>query len=230
MAIDIQTGGSNLKAAAQGRVKDGSRLLDSDWGQAVDLALARYNKDRPREVVSDIAGTGAYDYATPTGWETDFSELKGIEYPVGLQDAAFLVPQDDFTTYKSPSGEVIRLIRMSLYAGDSMRVTITARHTDETTVRPSDIDALANLVAAEACETLSSDYAKTNDSLIQADVVDHKSRGAEYAARAKQFRKLYEAHIGVDKDTAAAPATATTHLHTDYPDGSDRLVHRRRRY
>jgi hypothetical protein len=230
MPINIETGGSNLTALAQLRTKDSSRLAAPDWEQAAALALARYSKDRPREVVADINGDGGHDYAPPSGWEADFSELKDIEYPVGLQNAAFLTSQDDFTVYKSPTGQVLRLMRMSLPLGDSMRVTFTTRHIDETTVRASDLDALANLVAAEACETLSSDYAKTNDSTIQADVVDHKSRSAEYASRAKQLRKLYEAHVGVDKDTSQPAASGTTHMHNNFPDGSDFLVHRRRRY
>jgi hypothetical protein len=207
-------------------------MTADDWNDAVVLALARYNKDRPRPIVVDIAGDGGFDYAVP-GWEMGYSvlhETQGVEYPIGQQNPSWLVPRDDYQIYQDPArGELLRFLSQSLDEGQTARVTFLGRYTAPTTVPPSDIDALANLVAAEACETLATAYAQTMNKSFGADVVKFESLSGNYAKRATTLRKLYEAHIGADKDITPAAGACSAKFDNTYPDGTDRLVHRKRR-
>ena len=95
------------------------------------------------------------------------------------------------------------------------------------TIPAIDEDAVANLAASLCSGALASNYAQTSDSTITADSVDHKSKGQEYASRARIQEQNYLNHIGLKKGDVA-PASIVKDFDIDYPWGGDRLTHPRK--
>ena len=214
---------SPLADLVAGKVKDDSnKLVPADYANALGEALNRYSKARPLEAVADITGDGGRDYALPSGWLEGFSGIAAIEYPAGLAPES-LVDRRDWKLYATPAGKKLRLLADTPAEGETLRVTYTAVHTEQS-VPAVDLEAAANLAASLCLRQLAAAYGNTGDSLIQADSVNYRSKTDEYRRLADSFEKLYKDHLGLkDSDTtpaamATAPAPESTRV---------RLTHRR---
>jgi hypothetical protein len=78
---------------------------------------------------------------------------------------------------------------------DNFTATILA-----VTIPESDFFAVCNRAACLICRSIAERFARTSDSTITADSVDHTSRSQLFADRAKDFCKLYNDHIGINMD------------------------------
>ena len=200
---------------------------------AINKAVKKYSGDRPHEVVEDEVGTGAFDYliALLASWTDGFSSIKKVEYPVDDTCETPSILQDDaWTIYKKPAGPCLRFLEDIPAATESMRITYTALHAcDDTqsTIPTVDEEAVQMLAAAGFCDMLATYYAQTSDSTIQADSVDHKSKAAEYAARARTYRKEYFDHLGIVQGSVA-PASVTRDQDAPTSHRGDQLTHPRR--
>ena len=181
---------------------------------AIDAAFKEHSRNRPRIVPEDEAGNGGFDYAVTllASWSEGFSSIKKIEYPVDdtvtddttLQDSAWRI-------YAKPSGKVIRFLQDTPAATEHFRVTYTALHeanASECSVPDADEQAVQMLAASYFCKMLAAYFSATNDSTIQADSVNHKSKASEYAARAKMYREGYFNHLG-QEENKLLPASLT---------------------
>jgi len=204
------------------KVKDDSgRLTDlADYEPAIEAALAGFSKHKPKTLVRDLAGTGGHDLVLPTEWDPEFSSIQRVEYPLGRVPEA-LIPADEWALYQDPAGEKLRLLTCLPEETETVRVSFSAIR-EEADVPAGDLDAVANLAAAACCEILANLFAQTADPTIAADVVNYRSKSAEFAARAKRLRELYSDHLGIDTDGGAPAASVTTPA----PDpGRIRLTH-----
>lgn len=191
------------------KVKDTAGKLDDgeDFIPAIDGALQRYSRHNPLAVVEDLDGADSHDLDLPTGWVEGFSALSAVEYPAGEVPEVLLDPAG-YRLYQSPDGWKLRLFDEEPATGESVRVTYTAPRL-ESQIPQNDLDAVACLAAADCCERLANLYTQSSDPTIGADVVNYRSKGAEYASRAKRLRELYATHIGVD-EKGGPPAATTT--------------------
>ena len=177
---------------------------------AIGAAMKEHSKQRPLTVVEDETGNDGFDYAITllASWSDGFSVIKTVEYPVDDDDETPNILQDDaWRMYEKPAGEYLRFLEDKPDTDESIRVTYTALHTctdAACTVKAFDDEAAQALAAAHFCNMLSTYYAQTQDSTINADSVDHSSKGREYAARAKMYRGIYFNHIGIKEGQAAA--------------------------
>lgn len=73
-------------------------------------------------------------------------------------------------------------------------------------IPPADFFAVCNLAASFCLSALAAKFAKTSDSTISADSVNHDARSGSHAARAKEYLKMYQAHMGLDKESEVAAA------------------------
>jgi len=202
---------------------------------AINKAVKRYAQDRPLEVSEDEPGDGGFDYALTilASWAEGFSTIKQIEYPVDDDDTyedENILQEDSWKIYQKPAGKVIRLLENKPTAAESMRITYTALHLcDDTqcTVPAIDEEAVQMLAAAEFCQMLATYFAQNQDSTIAADSVDHKSKSADYAARARTYRKGYFDHLGLKEDQVT-PASVTRDQDTRPSWRSDQLTHPRK--
>jgi len=200
---------------------------------AINAALKKYSGQRPRIVSEDEAGNASFDYALTllADWSEGFSVIKSVEYPVDdTEEAAAILQEDAWEIYQKPSGKVLRLLEDTPAATESLRVNYTALHscTDAACTVPSyDEEALQILAASIFCDMLAAYYAQTQDSTIQADSVDHKSKASEYAARARAYRKTYFDHLRV-KEGESPAASVTKDQDRAGSWGADHMTHPRK--
>ncbi len=207
---------------------DTGRIVTADRDEAIARAVARYGKDRPRVKVEDVVAPGGNYLSLPAGWQADFSSLQSIEYPVGDRPAT-LLEQDGYALYQTPSTSEIHL-DSAINAGRSVRVSYTIRHAvDGTgdTIRAEDREAVSCWAAALLLDQLAAWFTGSSDSTIQADSVDRRSKGGEYAARAGKLRKRYFDELGIDERKSVA-AGVVVDLDASDSQGRDRLLHPRR--
>jgi len=161
-------------------------------------------------------------------WSDGFSVIRQVEYPVDDDDETPDILQDDeWMIYEKPAGKYLRFLEDEPAATEDIRVTYTALHTctdEDCTVEDADDEAVEALAASKYCEMLATAYAQNQESTLQADTVDHKSKAGEYSTRARVYRKMYLNHIGVeDGKTPAASVTKDQDLAGSW--GSDRITH-----
>ena len=204
-----------------GRVKDSSGKLDSDdYSSAVGEALKRYSRVRPWRVMTDLVGNGGHDYALPEEWTPGFSSVEQIEYPLGSIPELYL-DNRDYKIYLTPDGEVLRILSASPDATETMRVIFTAPQV-EGTFPDNDMDAVANLAAANCLRRLAAASGQTSDPTIQADTVNYRSKADEFRRLADAFEQQYNDHLGIGKDAPVQAATASASEPDNGPVG---LVH-----
>ena len=207
-------------------VKDGAGILEdpADFDAAIAEALNRYSKHRPRLVVDDVAGQDGPDIALPEGWVNDFSNIDSIEFPIGNMPET-RIDRVDWRFYKTPTDTFIRFAAARPASVEEVRVTFTALPL-EAPLPPVDVEAVANLAASFCCGQLARHYGQTSDPTIQADVVNYRSKGDEYARRAKELEAQYKNHVGI-KESDTTPAAMAVAPAPD--DSRVRLTHGRRR-
>lgn len=230
---------TDFTAAVPGVLSDGAgkttALLPSLAARAI---LERYSQDSPLEIVSDVAGNGTNYIATPvapgTGnlpvWESNFSIIKHIEFPIGQQPPQ-LVLDSDLRVYHTPGKPDTILIDFDVpQPGESLRVTWTARHlADGSTVPDRDFFAVVDFIGSMAAEWLASYYVSTGDATMNVDVTNYRSKSQEMLSVAKALRKRYYNHMGIEEGATGGaevgPALALGNQFLEQNSGVDRLVH-----
>lgn len=190
------------------KVKDSSgKVTDpDDFLSAATEALNRYSKFRPLVVVVDIPGSGSYDCALPDDFIIGFSEITRVEYPPGRVPANIIDPRD-YSIYQSPGGPVLRILIAQPDPDELVRQTYTLMHSEDS-CPAVDLEAVANLAASLCLRQLAAAYGQTSDPIIQADVVNYRSKSDEFRRLADSFEAQYKQHLGIrDNDTVAAAAT-----------------------
>lgn len=200
---------------------------------AISMAVKEHSRHKPQVIVEDEDGDGGFDYAVSllALWSDGFSVIKTVEYPVDDDDETPDILQDNtWRIYEKPAGQYLRFLENVPTSDESLRVTYTALHTctdAACTVDDFDEEAVQVLSAAHYCSMLSAYYAQAQDSTINADSVDHTSKGREYAARAGMYRKLYFNHLGIKEGrTKAASVTRDQDMKPSWQ--GDGLTHPRK--
>ena len=211
------------------RVRDAaSRFTDAQRDDAITAAVKRYGQVRPLQGVQDYPGDGAtFDLALPTGWVTDFSIVRAIEYPAGEREPVYL-ETESYQLYQSPSATKLRLLDTTPATGKTARVTFTKPHLVDasgSSIPSVDEEALSNLAAAIGLRELASIYAGTVDPSIAADVVNYRSKAQEYQSLAKDLEALYRSHLGLDKESEAKAASSFKDVDQTDSVGMDKLTH-----
>src|SRR3990172_3496624 len=208
---------------------DSARLTDDDRNTAIDLAVKRYSKDRPKTQVEDLTPTSTTELPLPSAWETDFSVLASLEYPIGENPLSYLSP-DRYGPYDDGTAISIKL-QEEVDAAQDVRASFTIAHTLSAavdTIPTGDREPVACWAAAILCEQLAAFYSGGTDATIQADSVRQQSKAQEYAAPAKNLRARYTNELGVNEKRNVA-AGAVTELRKESSAGQTRLTHPMRR-
>lgn len=207
---------------------DTGKIANADRDEAIARAVARYSKDRPIEKIEDVAAPGGNRLTLPAGWQAGFSDLLQLEYPIGNTPAE-LISQERYGIYSTPTGDEIKILD-AINAGASVRMTYTIRHQVDganDTIRADDREPVCAYAASLALDQLAAWFTGSSDSTIQADSVDRRSKGADYAARARVLRQRYFDELGIDPARNVAAGTVVDLDMTDSR-GGDRLLHPRR--
>lgn len=204
---------------------DTGKITVADRDDAIALAVLRYGQDRPQIKVEDITAPGGKLLDLPPAWQTDFSALNSVEYPIGEVPPTTV----DWQFYETPT--VIKIMLASaITLGQSVRMNFTIRHVLDganDTIRADDREAVCAWAASVLLDQLAALFSGDSDSTIQADSVDHQSKSAEYARRARRMRESYWNKMGVDPKRSVA-AAAVVDLDQSDSRGRDRLLHNKR--
>lgn len=213
------------------------KLSKADIDAAIDEAVnIRFSCDRPRTIISDVTGNDSNDLPITDlegqngeTWESGFSVVKWVEFPVGNVPESFIDPSD-WRIYCSPTETFLRLLATVPQDSDTLRVTWTVRHTPNT-VPAGDFEAVCAYCAALCFEMMAASYIQTVDQAIAGDTVNYRTKAQECLTVAKAHRKRYFDHIGIADSSATGgapaqpPAMATGHIHEELQPGFDRILH-----
>lgn len=229
-------------AAVRRLIKDtGSNLLtDGEITEAVNGALRRYNKDRPRVLIEDVTGDGGNYYLVSsvlTDWVRGFSAILQIDYDVGDritndETPVFLEDEDWMIYHSATDTEYLYFPNYAPDSGTKLRVWYTTPHDHSDTadtVYAEDVDPFRWLVASICCDILATKRAQTSDSTIGADAVAYTSKQRQFAEESDRWFAKYAAHIGFDP-TRQGPPPAAAFADWDRPVGGKQeyIYHGRR--
>lgn len=216
---------SDYQTLVDSLIRDEDELLSTaDKDAAIAAAVTRYSLDRPRTKVEDItlATTGQL-LDLPAGWETDFSALRSLEYPIGDVPPTLI---DGWQLYQSPTAIQIQLAS-GLAAGAVIRANYTIVHqvdVAQDTVPVVHRTAVANFAAGRLAGQLAALYAGDQAPTIAADSIDHADKSRKFSALANTLRKRYFDALGINpKRTVAAGVVVDMDLKNSL--GRDRLTH-----
>lgn len=199
------------------------RLSAAARDAAIFQAISDYSRDRPRRVVVDVLGSGAFDLPLPPDWVEGFSHILAIEYPAGRREPS-LLESGAWTLYASPTATVLRLLDVTPRTGETVRLSYTVPHGEDSTTLPAqDFDAVADLAAAIAFEKRATLVAEGRDPTLAADLVGSRARAEDFSSRAREARRRYNERLGKEGQPGAATAAADWDL--DLTPGGDRITH-----
>ena len=191
----------------------------------VQDAVARYSRIRPRLQVWDIVGDGnTYQWSLPSDWRDGFSTILAVELgSVGEQFPSYIDPLK-WRLYLEPDGWKLRMF-VTPSNGETVRVVYTVPHVvDATTdtVYPEDFEAVCYLAASRTALALAGKYSGYYEPSFQADVINYRTKAADYRGQARVFERLFQLHFGMDEDSAAPAALGW--LDIDLPTATDSLA------
>lgn len=204
---------------------DASDISDVQRDKAITAAVLRYSKDAPVIKMVEVIATGGNFLNLPAEWIDDFSQLQSVEYPVGNVPPNKL-SNDEYDVQLTPTGKKIAH-KYSFSTGAKVWLEITVRHTLSDvadTIPIDDREAVCCLAGANLCDQLATKYSGDTNSSINADSVNHQSKAAEYAARARALRKRYTDELGIDTKRNKSACAVVAMKNTDSR-GRDRLTH-----
>jgi len=202
----------------------GGKLADGSADDALAAAVIRYSTDRPQLACELLAASGGA-VGLPVGWQSQFSRVVKLEYPIGKRPPAYLRPEDWFMAL-SPDGEAITLM-VPPPDGASMQCLYTIAQVLTSTVNTiptQDQIAVCCWAASLLCDELASAYSANTEPTIQADRVDYTSPQRNYQARAEKLRGRYYDALGIDPKKVD-PAGVDVNFRDKSSLGGNRITH-----
>ena len=200
----------DYKARVNNHIRtDDTEIEDSDIEDAVQDAVEGYSRIRPRNRRAEITGSGVYDLTLPTDWQDNFSLITEVEYPAGEREPE-IVDTREWIIFKTSSTTVLRLLKDTPTATETVRIIYTVPHTlsaSASTIPDMDYQAICYLAAAILCLDLSARYTATIDSTLDADTVNWRTKGDEYARLADRFLVQWNTRMGLRFGDAVQAAT-----------------------
>lgn len=192
-------------------VRDGGEALNdaADLNQAITQALQTYSLLRPRAVTQDVntQTNGLLLVSSITGFDVGNVEKMLIEYPItGIYGQPIYLDRSEWSLYQSTTGMNIRF-NYPPSSTQAIRITHAIAHVlpldgsnnpdDEGTMTPitSDLPALANEAAANACEMLAAYYRQSADQSTGTDFVGFPTKAGQYASGAKMHHGIFTAYM-----------------------------------
>ncbi len=174
-------------------------LVDpTDYETLIKEAVKEYSERRPLQKTVKNTGDGTGSFSLPSDWEQEFSFIKEIEYPIDNFPPE-KIDRKHWAVEQIDTGWTVRFYYSGYPGqGEFYYVRYFIRHTVDdasSTIPLADKDAVCNLAASLCCQALAEKYGQTSEPNMEADVVAYRTRGDEFAARAKELRELYDKKI-----------------------------------
>lgn len=224
--IQAGTSGSSTPSwTTSGEITDGTVVWledNDDYDSQIRMAFRLFSKFIPSYKYAEISGSGVSDYNLPATWESEFSSIFSIEYPVNDIPASLLDSESYMLYLDSTDGLILRFI--DLRPTSTFGIIYTAQRSIEN-LPDTYIDPFIWLVASLCLGVLATIYLQTSNATISIDSVDYQSMSKNYFNAAKEFRKMFDSFFGIT--TNVIPAQWGIRFEDSYPYGLDRLTHDR---
>jgi hypothetical protein len=166
-----------------------------DYEEFIEEALLEYSRRRPYQKTAKLTGDGTFFFSLPSDWNEEISFIRQVEYPVDYSPECILEPKK-YTVVQLDTGYTGKFIGES-YPGlnEYFYVRYTIPHTitaSSNTINTIHKRAFVNLCAAITCMAVATKYGHTADSSVEADAIDYRSRGDEFAARSREYWKMFD--------------------------------------
>jgi len=183
-----------------------------DYEEFITEALLEYSRRRPYQQTEKLTGDGTFFFDLPSDWDTEFSWIEQIEYQIDRSPASIIEPKK-YTVVQLDTGWTGKFIG-EYYPGNGeyfyvryMKLhTITA---SATSIVDSHKRAFINLCASITCMAVAAKYGHTADASNEADAIDYNSKGDEFAARSREYYKMF--------DKTIKPSTSSVFAELDIP-------------
>lgn len=237
-------------AAAKVVAQDDGDILTgpNDYDTAMDLALRIFDLDRPNlrvvhHTVSAAAfrfvllGTGALAGLTGLdAWIDGRSRLARVWHPYDTTvQAQEPIPSSEYRTVREPGPLVLLEFLYATPTSGTLRLEFVRPHVLDqadaasSSVLSSDLEALAALVGVQVLEMAAARAAKnTGSSSLPTDVVDRRTMGGEFQARARALMARYNALVGKRLGDDVAPALGVFEFDVQASTHRGFLTHSRR--
>lgn len=237
-------------AAAKIVAQDDDDILNgpNDYETAMDLALRIFDLDRPNlRVVHHtvtasafrfvLFGTGALAGLTGLdAWIDGRSRLARVWHPYDTTvQAQEPIPSDEYRIVREPGPIVVLEFLYYTPTANVLRIEFVRPHVLDqgaaasSSVLASDLEALAALVGVQILEMAAARAAKnTGSSSLPTDVVDRRTMGGEFQARARALMARYNALVGKRLGDDVAPAVGVFDLDVQANNPRGFLTHSRR--
>lgn len=228
--------------------------IDADLEQIESTGLrpafAQFSIDRPRMLVTEVAGDDVATFDLPVGWVAGFSSLESLEFPARETPAVF-VDRQAFMLVRSaadPTVEQILFLDGSTPAASQyVRFWFTApwpyptNDVDDPDADPPTVivdqvndiayEAVAALAASLVCTSLSVELSRRRGGTAGTDFGIGDADDAALRESARTLRGTYMRFLGIDPDAAlgAASSTAPASRAMDFDPSADSLFHGGRR-
>ena len=188
------------------------------WRNAADMPFLRLERHTPTAT------------ETIRVWHTARFKWEQSGTTVTVEQAAHGLSVSDFV-YKNDGGDWVNAgtaelgtHQVTVVSGDNITLDILKIEIPEL-----DVFAVANLAASKCCRAIATKYARTNDSTIAADSVNHNSRFDNFMRLAGQYRKEYKVHMEGTGQSSDSGTAMFIDLDSEpaYPKGRRYLFHQR---
>lgn len=171
------------------------------------------------------ADTMRITYTIPYSWTATTAAITIAQTAHGLSADDYIYQDDNQVWHEAPEQRVATHQIATVPDVDTFTAKIL-----EIDPPPRDFFAICHLAASLACQAIATRYSRTTESSISADSASHIARAVEFAARAKEFERLYRAHLGLDTEQVHHGTAAFVDLDTapGWPAGRQYLFHKNR--
>lgn len=216
----------------QAKLANPANIKTETYEELVNEAVVEYSRHKPQVKVADTTGADVWDYALPTGWVTDFSNIISIEYPFNsaTQDIDLIKEGVSWLYYQDTTSVKIRFLGSKPSASETFRVTYTLPHTvDNTssTVNNAHERSVVNYAAALLAEVLAAEFEKKGRSSLPEGTFDLRTKAQEYHAQADRYYKRWRQGMGIPEDGGPRAASESTDTDWKLSTGDTPLTHAR---
>lgn len=204
-------------AAAKTLAQDDGGLLTgpTDYETAAALALKIFDRDRPNlRIVHHtvtasafrfiLAGSGALAGMTGAdAWVDGRSRVERVWHPYDTTvQAQEPIPGDEWRIVRDPGLVVLEFLYLRPSA-DILRIEFSRPHTLDqdsaasSTILAGDVEAVGAIIGVQILEMAAARAAQnTGSSSLPSDIVDRRTAGGEFKARARDLTARYNALVG----------------------------------
>jgi hypothetical protein len=190
----------------------------ADYETFILEAVKEFSKLRPYKRVAKLTGDGNAFFSLPSDWDNDFSWIRELEYPIDQQPPSFIedkkykVDQLDTGWVCRFYGEYYPNINQDFYLRYVIPHSIT---NNSSTISDRYKDAVANLAASISCQAIAEKYGHTAESSLDADVINYRTKGDEFASRSKELKKMFDRMVEPDVNSVVGEVDAQHYWETN---------------